>query len=338
MSGFSAAEGTASAAAVAEQPQSSGTHRALPVLVTGAAGFVGAHTCRMLVDCGWRVRAFVHHTARAARRLPGTRVEIVQGDVRDAGAVASAVRGVGAVVHLAAIAIERGGNTYEGVNTRGTEVVLAAATEAGVRRVVHMSQNGASATSPYRFLRSKGLAEDAVRASRTDWTVLRPSVIFGPEDEFVSVLARLVRLSPFVYPLPGGGRTRFQPVAVEDVARAICDALDRPSTIHAVLPLGGPAALTLRQMTERVLLAMDTSRVLVGVPVWLLRPVVAIAQRLLPSPPVTTSLLDLLAVQNTVEPNALVDELGITPTPFAPEEIRYLARITVGGALRSLFR
>ncbi len=326
------------ATAVAEKPEEDGADRTRPVLVTGAAGFVGVRVCQMLVQHGWRVRAFVHRPARAARRLGGTPVEVVGGDVRDPAALDRATRGAGSVVHLAAIAIETGHATYEAVNTEGTRAVLDAAQRAGVRRIVHMSQNGASSASPYRFLRSKGLAEDAVRASTLEWTILRPSVIFGPGDEFVSVLARLVRLSPLVYPLPGGGRSRFQPVAVDDVARAACMALDRPATIRGVLPLGGAAALTLRQMTERILLAMDTTRQLVSVPVSALRPLVAVAQRLLPSPPVTTALLDLLNVDNTVDPNALVNVLGVIPTPFAPEEIRYVARITVGDAVRSLFR
>jgi len=199
-----------------------------------------------------------------------------------------------------------------------------------------MSQNFAASSSPHRFLRSKGVAEDAVRASGVEWTVLRPSVIFGPEDEFVNVLARLVRLSPFVYPLPGGGAARFQPVAVDDVARAIATALADTDTIRQAYPLGGPAQLTLRRMVERVLIAMDASRLLVRVPTALLRPLIALAQRLLPNPPVTTELLDLLAVDNVVEGNALRDTFGIVPTPFAPEELSYLKDITARDALRAL--
>jgi uncharacterized protein YbjT (DUF2867 family) len=239
-------------------------------------------------------------------------------------------------VHLAAIAIERHGQTYEDVNTRGTQHVLDAMQAAGVRRLVHMSQNFAAATSPHRFLRSKGVAEEAVRASGTDWTVLRPSVIFGREDEFVNVLARLVRLSPLVYPLPGGGKARFQPVAVDDVARAVAVALEHEKTVRRVYALGGPARLTLRQMIERVLVAMETKRLLIPAPTVVLRPVIAVAQRLLPGFPVTTELLDLLAIDNVVEGNSLHDDFGIVPTPFAPEELEYLRHIGVREALRSL--
>ena len=311
--------------------------RATPVLVTGASGLVGTHTCRELARRGWKIRALVRNPEKAAGRLAGLPVEIVTADLRDRDAVSAVLAGVAAVVHLAAIAIERRGQSYEDVNTAATSTLLDVAQHAGVERFVHMSQNGASSDSPSRFLRSKGVAEDRVRASALEWTVLRPSVIVGPEDEFVNVLARLVRLTPIVFPLPGGGQARFQPIAVRDVAQAICVSLGRRETIGGVYAIGGPAPLTLRQMVERVLVAMHEHRVLIDVPVGILRPLVALAARVLPNPPVTPALLDLLDVDNAVSDNAITRTFGITPTPFAPEELRYLGAITAREALRSLF-
>ncbi len=321
--------------AVAEQPQPERHLHGHFVLVTGAAGFVGTHVCRQLTERGARVRGLVRSAAKAAERLARLPVELHVGDVRDATVMQRAMHGCDAVVHLAAIAIERRGQTYEDVNTRGTERVLAAMHATSVRRLIHMSQNGAASSLPYRFLRSKGFAEDAVRASGTDWTILRPSVIFGPEDEFVNVLARLVRLSPFVYPVPGGG-ARFQPIAVDDVAQVVAATLAESGTVRRAYALGGPAQLTLRQMVERILLAMDAKRILIPLPTALLRPLVALLQRVLPNPPVTTELLDLLKVDNVVPGNALHDAFGIVPTPFAPEELVYLEDITAREALRSL--
>ena len=170
------------------------------------------------------------------------------------------------------------------------------------------------------------------------WTILRPSVIFGPEDEFVNVLARLVRLSPLIFPIPGGGTALFQPIAVADVVRAIMRVLEDDSTVHHSYALGGPMPLSLRQMTERILIAMNASRVLVGVPVAVLKPLIALGERLLPNPPVTTGLLDLLKIDNVIDRNDLADQLGISPTPFAPEELLYLKKITVSSALKSLIR
>ncbi len=331
------AEESEAATAVAEQPQATKMLRERPVVVTGAAGLVGTHVCHMLVEAGWKVRAIVRDAEKAALRLGHLRLEIRVADIRDGGSMRSALADAGGVVHLAAIAIERRGESYEGTNRDATAIILDAARTAHVRRMVHMSQNGASSSSPYRFLRSKGVAEEMVTSSATEWTVLKPSVIFGPEDEFVNVLARMVRLSPLVFPLPGGGTARFQPIAVDDVARAVRKCLEDSSTLHNVYRIGGAVPLTLRQMTERILVAMNVRRKLVGVPVSALRPLVAAAERMLPKPPVTTGLLDLLEMDNVVLQNDLTTSLGIDPVPFAPEELLYLRQITVSSALGSLF-
>lgn len=322
--------------AVAEQPDPLTVYRSKPVVVTGGAGFVGTKTCEMLAERGVKVRAVVRSAAKAAERLGHLRIEIVSGDVRDSESMRSAMRDAGAVVHLAAIAIEKDGDTYEKTNADATRNVVEAAKAERVERFIQMSQNGADSRSPYRFLKSKGDAEDSVKASALKWTVLKPSVIFGPGDEFVNVLARLVRLSPVIYPLPGGGTARFQPIAVGDVAQAIVKCLEDDATIGHSYDLGGAVPVTLRQMAERILVAMNASRVLVGVPVPLLRPIIACAQRLLPRPPVTTGLLDLLKVDNVIRRNDLVSELGISPVPFAPEELLYLRKITFGDAVRSM--
>lgn len=325
---------THTAVAVAEQPLAvSVVDRRKPVLVTGAAGLVGTHTCRELVRRGWKIRALVRTPGKAAARLGQYPLELRVGDLRDADVVAAALEGVGAVVHLAAIAIERRGESYESINTEVTRSLLHAARRAGVPRFIHVSQNGASSASPFRLLRSKGIAEDLVVASDRQWTVLRPSVIFGREDAFTMLLARLARLTPFVLPLPDGGRARFQPVSADDVARVIALALERPKTVHGRYALGGVAPLSLRQMSERILVAMSASRRIIAVPVAMLRPLIAIAERLLPHPPVTTSLLQLLRIDNVVPENALNEVFGIVPAPFAAEELDYLRGTTTRGAI-----
>lgn len=324
--------------AVAEAPATESAGNGRLVAVTGASGFVGTHVCRKLLECGWRVRALVHDPAKAAARLGHIPVDIRSGDIRASDYVRSALDGVSYVVHLAAVAIERRGSTYESVNASATTTVLKAAAAAGVERFVHMSQNGSDSRSPYPFLRSKGEAQDAVVASGLEWTVLRPSVIFGPEDQFANVLARLVRLTPLVLPLPDGGRAVFQPVWVDDVALVVERALRSPATVGKLYPLGGPAPLSLRQMAERVLAALRARRKIISVPRGVLTPAVAALQRLLPNPPVTTGLLQLLSVDNSVPDNSIHDVFGVTPVPFAPEELLYLRRVTVRSALESLFR
>jgi NADH dehydrogenase len=325
------------ATAVAEQPQALSADKKKPVLVTGAAGMVGIHTCRELSKSGWQIRALIRDPAKAAMALGQLPVEFRVGDVRDATTLRSALNGCGAVIHLAAIAIEKKGDTYRESNTAATERLISAARAENVDRVIFMSQNGADSRSPYPFLRSKGVAQDSIKTSGLKWTVLRPSVIFGPEDQFVNVMGRLIKLSLRVFPLPGGGSARFQPIAADDVARVIRLTLEKKGTVNQSYDLGGAVPLTLRQMTERILTAMGTHRKIVAIPIKALRPAVAMAQRLLPNPPVTASLLDLLSLDNTVANNALVDYFKVVPIPFAADELQYLRRITVRNALRSLF-
>lgn len=327
--------------AIAEQPHAQRAPqqgRDRRVVVTGAAGFVGAHTCRALAENGWHVLALVRNAAKAAERLAHLPVEIQLGDMRDMQYLNASMNGAVAVVHLAAVAIERDGDTYESSNVETTRAVLNAAAAARVRRIVYMSQNGSDSGSPFRFLRSKGMAQDMVTSSGLDWTVLRPSVIFGREDEFVNVLARMVRLTPFILPLPARGVARFQPIAVGDVASVVARTLSDEAAYGQILPLGGSAQLTLRQIAERILVAMHARRMILGLPTAALRPFVAALWHLVPRPPVTVDLLDMLAIDNTVTDNALITMFGMSPTPFAPEELLYLKGLTVRDALRSLFR
>jgi NADH dehydrogenase len=298
---------------------------------------VGIHTCRELTKKGWKIRALIRDPAKAAMALGQLPVEFRVGDVRDATTLRSALSGCGAVIHLAAIAIEKKGDSYRESNTAATERLISAARAEDVQRVIFMSQNGADSRSPYPFLRSKGVAQESVKTSGLKWTILRPSVIFGPEDQFVNVLGRLIRLTPKIFPLPGGGSARFQPIAADDVARVVHLALEKKETVNQTYELGGAVPLTLRQMTERILTAMGTQRKIVSVPVRALRPLLAVAQRLLPNPPVTASLLDLLSLDNTTPSNALTDYFNVVPIPFAADELQYLRRITARNALRSLF-
>ena len=311
----------------------------MTILVTGAAGFLGNQTVKRLAASGRPARALVRRPAKAALRLKevADRIEIVEGDVTRPASLAKAMDGVDCVIHYVAIAMEKGGQTYEAVNYQGTVNVLRAAETAGVRRFINMSQNGARSDLPYRFLASKGLAQEAVAASNLDWTALRPSAIFGPQDEFFNSFARLLKITPLVFPLIGGGKAEFQPVSVDDVVEAAIRCLDDESTIGAELALGGPEVLTLGEIERRVIEALGAWRLLLPVPVALLRPVVLIMQSLLPGSPVSASLLDLLSVPNTVPDNALVNHFGMKPIPFAGEHIAYLNDNTIGDTVAKFF-
>ena len=307
----------------------------MTILVTGAAGYLGNQTVKRLVNMGQSVRAMTRNDEKANLRLGALvdQIEVVKGDVTDPDSLVPVMRGITAVIHYVAIAMEKGGQTYEEVNFQGTVNVLNAAEAAGVSRFINMSQNGADANLPYRFLASKGKAQEVVAASSLSWTALRPSAIFGPQDEFFNTFARLLLLTPLVFPLIGGGKAEFQPVSVHDVVEAVIHCLDDDSTIGEELTLGGPEVLSLGEIQRRIIDAMGTWRLLIPAPVALLRPAVRVMESVLPGSPVSTSLLDLLAVPNTVPDNALVTRFGMRPIPFAGEHIAYLRDNTAGAAM-----
>ena len=312
----------------------------MTILVTGAAGYVGNNVVRRLVKQGKPVRAMVHNKAKAEVRLGefADKIEIAEGDVTDRNGLRPLMREVSAVVHTVAIALERGGQTYEEINYQGTINVVDAAETEGVNRFIYISQNGADSESPHRFLRSKGKAQDYVATSKLAWTTLRPSAIFGPQDEFFNSLARMVKITPLVFPLIGGGGAKFQPVSVYDVVEAVVRALEDKATAGKAFDLGGPDVLTLGDIERRILKTLNAHRALVPAPSWLLRPAVFLMEKTLPGTPVNRNLLDLLAVPNVVEDNALVNQFGIDPIPFSGSHIDYLRDNTLRGTFRKFFR
>ncbi len=311
----------------------------MTILITGAAGYLGNLTAKKLAALGKPVRAMVRRPAKAKLRLGeiADQIEIAPGDVTQPASLASAMSDVSTVIHYVAIAMEKGGQTYESVNYQGTVNVVKAAQAAGVRRFINMSQNGARADLPYRFLASKGRAQDYVAASDLQWTALRPSAIFGPQDEFFNTFARLLLLTPIVFPVIGGGIAEFQPVSSQDVVEAVIRCLDDESAIGEELALGGPEVLTLGEIEARIIEAMGTSRIMLPAPVGLLRPIARLMQAILPGSPVSASLLDLLAVPNTVPDNALISRFNMQPIPFAGEHIAYLRDNTLSDTLAKFF-
>jgi uncharacterized protein YbjT (DUF2867 family) len=293
------------------------------ILVTGAAGFVGSHVLPALLDAGHHGLALVRDPdggALVERRLtPAQRssLEIRTGDVTQPGTRATAVAGADAIVHLAAIPRDwDGGASLRLVNTEGTRNVLAAAKDAGIRRFVHLGAMGVEDDPDLHYASSKARAMALVRDSGLDWTILAPSVMFGARDGFFNILAGLVRLSPGIVPITGSGGARFQPLAIEDLARAVVLAIGDRATVGREYPLGGPRYWTYREIMAEVLRGMGRRRLMLPMPVAVIRLVAGTAEAVRLPFPVATDQLRQLRLDNTGPLDGVRSGFGFDPRPM----------------------
>ena len=220
------------------------------VTVFGGSGFVGRHTVRALARQGWRVRAAVRRPDLAGHLQPMGNVgqiHAVQANLRYPDSVRAAVEGADAVVNLVAIMTPSGRQTFDAVHVKGAAAIARAATDAGVGQLVHISALGADPRSGAQYARTKGLGEKAMRDAFPDVVILRPSIVFGPEDDFFNRFAGMAALAPML-PLIGGGKTRFQPVFVGDLAEAIKNACAGAAAPGTVYEIGGPETYSFRQL------------------------------------------------------------------------------------------
>jgi NADH dehydrogenase len=267
------------------------------ILVTGATGFVGSEILRRASRRGWRVRGLARHPERAEAlsRLP--HVELFRGDVRRPDELDEALAEVDAVIHLVGVIVETGRQTFEEAHVEGTRHVLEAMRRTGVRRYLHMSALGVEEGRDLsEYYRTKWGAEELVRESGLVTTIFRPSLVFGRDDDFFNRLAALIRWSPVV-PLPGGGKSRFQPVWVGDVAECFLQATRMERGAAAVYEVAGPQVMTLREIVTALMGVMGRRRPTIAIPIAMLR-LGAAVMAVLPSPPVTRDQLNMLALDN----------------------------------------
>ena len=303
------------------------------VTVFGGSGFIGRHLIRRLCAKGYRVRVAVRRPNEALFLKPMGdvgQVQLVQANVRDDRSVAAAVAGATSVVNLVGILFESGKQKFSAVQAEAPGRIGAAAKAAGVRRVIQISAIGSSAESDAHYAQSKAAGEEALKAAFSDATILRPSIVFGPEDDFFNRFAGLARMMPFL-PLIGGGETRFQPVYVGDVADAIMACLDDSATAGKVFELGGPRVYTFRELMEIVLSETGRKRLLIKIPAGLAK-FKAWFLQLAPNPMLTVDQVRLLAYDNVVSEGAKgFKALGITPTTVEAIVPSYLWRFRPKG-------
>ena len=311
------------------------------VTVFGGSGFVGRHVVRALAKRHYRIRVAVRRPELAGFLQPLGRVgqiHTVQANLRHPGSVAAAVRDAEVVVNLVGILFERGRQSFEAVHVTGAATVAQAAALHGAR-LVHMSALGADPQSGSAYARSKAAGEAAVLAASPGATIIRPSIVFGPDDDFFNKFASLARMFPAL-PLVGGGHTRFQPVFAGDVAAAIAAAVAGETKPGATYELGGPEILTFRDLMEFVLATIERRRLLVPIPFGLARLQAALLQ-FMPKPLLTPDQVALLRHDSVVSDAAIREQrtlagLGIEASSVQAIVPSYLWRFRRTGQFKAL--
>lgn len=310
------------------------------VTVYGGSGFLGRHVVRALAKRNYLIRVAVRRPDLANHLQPLGRVgqiHAVQANLRHAPSVEAAARDAQVLVNLVGILFERGRQRFDLIQTFGAEQVALAANAHGAR-LVHVSAIGADEHSPAHYARSKAAAERLVLAAQPSATIMRPSILFGPEDDFFNRFAALARMSPAL-PLIGGGHTRFQPVFVGDVATAIADAVDGKARAGTIYELGGPEVRTFKELMQYVLATIERKRLLVPLPFFVAK-LQAMMLQYLPIPLLTPDQVELLRVDNVVSEAAKAESrtlqgLGIAPEPIEAIVPSYLWRFRKTGQFRS---
>ena len=298
------------------------------VTVFGGSGFIGRYVVKRLAAKGARVRVATRDPEGAKFLKPmGAvgQVAPVKVSISQADSVKAVVDGSDAVINLIGILSQGGRQSFRMAHVEGPQTIARAAAAAGVRQMVHVSAIGASAESASAYARSKALGEDSVRSALPESVILRPSVVFGPEDDFFNRFGAMARIAPAL-PLIDGGRTKFQPVYVGDVADAVLAVLQSEEYSGKTYELGGPEIMNFRELLEYILFETGRKRALVPAPSVFLKPLAALME-LLPSPPLTRDQLILLQKDNVVDDKALkLSDLGIEATAIAAEVPDYLIR------------
>lgn len=304
-----------------------------PKLITvfGGSGFVGRYVVRALANRGYRVRVACRRPDLAGFLLPlGNvgQIQLVQANLRYRKSIDAAVNDADVVINLVGILQESGRQKFDAVHAFGARAVAEATRKQGAE-LVHMSAIGANADSPSGYARTKAAGEKGVKAVLKDAIILRPSIVFGPEDDFFNRFGAMARFAPAL-PLIGGGKTLFQPVYVGDVAEAFALAADGKLVKGKSYELGGPEQKTFRQCLEQMLKIIDRDRLLISLP-WFVASVMGKALGWLPGAPITSDQVEMLKTDNVVSPKAIKDKatleaIGIKPKTLASILPSYLVQ------------
>jgi NADH dehydrogenase len=294
------------------------------VTIFGGSGFIGRHLVARLAATGATVRVAARHPALMPTSPGQVRFKLVRADILDEAEVRAAIQGCDAVINLVGILVEGEPQTFTAIHEEGARRVAAIAHNLGVKQLIHMSALGVSRAAPALADRSKAAGEEAVRAAFPDVTIVRPSMVFGPDDHFFNRFATLAQRLP-VLPLIGGGRTKFQPVYVEDVVDGFTAILACPARRGRTYEFGGPRIYTFKELLGFLCAEIRARPLLVPLPFWMAE-ALGVALQSFPDAPLTRDQVRLLRTDKIVSGAETLANLGIEPKALEAVVPEYLAK------------
>ncbi len=298
------------------------SREALRVAVTGGSGFIGTYIVLNLLQLGHHVHLLVHSSDPDYVSVRG-RVQTFTGGVNDVEALDACFEGCDAVYHLVGIIAETKHKTFQETVVKGSQKVAAAAKRAGVGKLIYLSAIGASPNAASRYFTTKHIAEETTIATGLDYTIFRPSIVYGARDQFVNKLARIIKLSPVV-PVFGDGRFKLQPVYVEELAALMIEALRFPASKNKIYEIGGPDQLTYLEIIDIIKRTLNVRRGNIHLPIPFMRMIASVMEKVVKPAPITVDQLNMLQAGSTCDHTIVEREFGVRFTPFEEQLQKYL--------------
>jgi NADH dehydrogenase len=281
------------------------------VFIAGGTGFVGRHLVSRLLKEGYKIRCLVRESSKV-EDLKKLGVELAYGDITNYASLEEALKGIEKVIHLVGIIQESGKSTFRTIHVEGTKNLLKASLKNGVKLFFYQSALGADKRSSSEYHRTKAEAEDLVKESGIPYIIFRPSLIFGPGDQFILRLSSIIRSSP-VIPVIGSGEVRFQPIYIEDWISCVLKALEDDGMRNRIFEFGGPEHLSYTEIIDALTEVLGIKRYKAYIPVHVMSPIVKFMERVLPKPPVTTEQIILLGQDNICDLKSVEENFGFKP-------------------------